>query len=246
MVIGDSVMSSAEPGMADALNATGAGTVVFNDATLGWGLVNHSPTRPLDYDWRSQWPALIARYHPDLVVGFWSWDDDVARDDPNGYSQVLDQAISVLLTPGNGVAGVILYQMPALDPTASYLAFYRSTGWTSDTTAAAVEQARESWNTVVAGAARQHPGQVLFSTASSGIDPGGVFATFLPSFAPPGARARAVDGVHVCPAGAIGFGESLVKQLEAMFKLPAPAAGWQDEVSRDPSYDLEPALCPPS
>jgi hypothetical protein len=228
MVVGDSIMQSAEPGLAAALEATGVAHVVYDDAMPGWGLVNHSPTRNLDYDWRSQWPSLIEHYRPELVVGMWTWDDDIAQADPAYYSRVLKQALSILLDRGDGLDGVMLLAVPALDPSPGYLAFYRSTGWTRQLTVSGLEAAGAAWDHLASSVAQQEDGRVVYSTATVAA----------------GTRGRATDGVHFCPAGAVVLGAAVAGQLASLLHLAQPSPGWQPRVAMDPFYAVQPGLCP--
>lgn len=221
-------MRSAEPGVAAALEATGVARIVDDDSTLGWGLANHSTTRLVNYDWRRRLPLVIAQYHPELVIAMWSWDDDVAKSDPTAYLQTLDQALSLLLTPGNGVDGVVLLRFPQLAPPPASLALYRSTGWTSQSSVAGVEAARKAWNALAAQAAAGRPSQVLFSNASTVVDSAG----------------RAVDRVHLCPSGAALLGQAVTDELAQVLSLPPPRSGWQAGVAGDPRYEVQPGLCP--
>src|SRR5262249_42228669 len=74
--IGDSVMTDASLGVQAALEATGEMKVVLNTAFPGWSL-GRDPT------WPSEFRHDIATYHPQIVMGTWSWDDEEASQRPN-------------------------------------------------------------------------------------------------------------------------------------------------------------------
>ena len=104
MLIGDSVMHEAGPGIAAALQATGAATV-SNNSFPGWGLT-------IDHAYRDHLAGLVAVHRAEVVIGTWSWDDRMAATDPAGYRALLDDALSVMLRPGDGGRGVIFLEFP--------------------------------------------------------------------------------------------------------------------------------------
>ncbi len=109
MILGDSVMHDASYGITAALQATGD-AVVSTRTIDGFGLLNAS-------DWRTSIPNIIAQSRAQLVVASWSWDEygpetPNALHQPAAYTRLLQSAVATMLTPGNGVEGVIFTQFP--------------------------------------------------------------------------------------------------------------------------------------
>ena len=71
-------MADSAPGITAALEATGDVQVVANSAFGGWGLST-------DKTWATDLPRIIDQYHPEIVIGTWSWDDELAQQDPQAY-----------------------------------------------------------------------------------------------------------------------------------------------------------------
>ncbi|HEX4163728.1 MAG TPA: acyltransferase family protein, partial [Acidimicrobiales bacterium] len=113
MVLGDSVMQDASLGISAALEATGEATVASRTIP-GFGLVNAS-------NWRTSLPNLIQQAKPELIVATWSWDQygpstPNALHQPAAYTALLKSAVATMLTPGNGVEGVIFTEFPQSGP----------------------------------------------------------------------------------------------------------------------------------
>ena len=109
MVLGDSVMHDASYGITAALSATGEATVATRTID-GFGLVKAS-------NWPTSLPNLIQQTQAQIIVASWSWDQygpttPNALHQPAQYTQLLRRAVSTMLTPGNGVEGVIFTQFP--------------------------------------------------------------------------------------------------------------------------------------
>jgi peptidoglycan/LPS O-acetylase OafA/YrhL len=233
MFVGDSVMQDAEPGIAAALQATGAVKVVAQTAFGGFGLSRSGA-------WRADWPAEVARYRPELVMGTWSWDDEVAQADPAGYAALLDQALQTLLSPGDGVDAVVLLQFPKTG----------SNPADSDTAqrvaaAEAEEARRQVWNAVAAGSEELWPGQVAYLPVASSVEVNGHYTAWLPQAGGRWVRARKIDNAHICPAGAVALGQAVVSQLSPLVGLPPAAPGWwAGSWTQDPRYNDPPGACP--
>ncbi len=94
MIVGDSGMVSATPGLTAALLSTGTSTVVTT-AVPGFGLSGTFP-------WRTEWAASVAENDPDLVIvmmGGW----DIQFMDAKGYdayAALVDEAVGVLSAGG--------------------------------------------------------------------------------------------------------------------------------------------------
>ena len=92
-LIGDSVMSDSSPGVIAALEATGEVDVVMNSSFGGWGLST-------DPGWASYRAQVISQYHPELIIGTWSWDDQLAQDTPVSYLAELRGELQSMLRAG--------------------------------------------------------------------------------------------------------------------------------------------------
>ena len=108
MIIGDSVMHDASYGITASLQATGEATVATRTID-GFGLDKAS--------WQVSFPNLVQQTRPQLIVASWSWDQygpttPNALHQPVQYTKLLRRAVSIMLTPGNGVEGVIFTAFP--------------------------------------------------------------------------------------------------------------------------------------
>jgi peptidoglycan/LPS O-acetylase OafA/YrhL len=223
MVIGDSVMWDAEPGVAAALESTGA-VKVYNESFFGWGLTQTDA-------WRTEWPRDIQQFRPDVVIGMWSWDNQAALADPTGYASLVDQALQVLLAPGSSVSQVALLQFPKSGPD-------EENPDAAARTAAEIrnEQGREAWNAVVSGLVPLWQGRLMFLPVAGALELNGDFAFWLPTGGGSWVRVRKIDGVHVCPSGAARLGQAVLDDLTPIYRLPPASPGWWDQAwTRDTS-----------
>jgi peptidoglycan/LPS O-acetylase OafA/YrhL len=226
LVIGDSVMDDAEPGLAALLQSTGV-VRVTNTAAPWWGLTQSH--------WQTDWPALIARVRPEVVIGTWGWDLAQAQADPAAYGQLLDRAVSELLSPGDGVAGVVLLQYPRIGPHPGFDA----------ATLANEETAREAWNGVAAAVAAARPGAVSYLAVAGALELHGRYATWLPGADGRWSRARMIDDVHPCPTGAARLASAVDGLIGPAWHLPGPAPGWwKGPWVHDPRYNDPLGSCP--
>jgi peptidoglycan/LPS O-acetylase OafA/YrhL len=228
-ILGDSVMSDASLGVKAALEATGEMTVVVNSAFPGWGLTT-------DRAWPGDAERTIAMYHPQIVIGTWSWDDTQAATNPTLYRQRLEAALRQLLAPGDGVEAVVLLQFPQRGPPSV-------TGHTG----AWVQQTRmqDAWDDAARRAAAAFPGHALYLTTSQLFAPDGRFYTWFRTPSGSWIRARKLDNTHFCPYGAAEFGAFITKDLSAQLHLASLSPGW--ELGRwvhDPRYNDPPGACP--
>ncbi len=232
-VIGDSVMYDEEPALAAALAATGTAKVVTNYSFGGWGLTS-------DPTWRMGFfSSIIAADHPDLVVGTWSWDTPAAQSDPAGYANLVDQALALLLAPGNGVSGVIFFEFPKSGSNPA-----QSDAVKRITAARTQETGRTAWNSVVNGLVTQWPGKVMFLPLDSSLEVNGHYSAWLPEFAGNWVRARKMDNAHVCPLGAADYAAQIVAEMAPVFHLPPPEPGWfSGSWTGDPRYNDPPGTC---
>jgi len=175
-------------------------------------------------------PALerdVRALHPQLVIATWSWDAAAAAAHPAGYAKILDAAIRQLLSPADGVLGVIFLQMPPIEalpkvahPSARNL----------------VSMARQAgipaWNQAVAQAPGRFPDRVMYLPVASSIEIDGGYASWLPANGKLSAprkrwvRIRTSDGIHLCPPGITRYTAPILQDLTELFHLPPPKPYW--------------------
>jgi peptidoglycan/LPS O-acetylase OafA/YrhL len=237
MLTGDSVMKVAAPGIAAALGATAVATT--QDKSFdGFGLSN-------DPQWRVSFASLVSQVHPDLILATWSWDDAWALRDPAGYTKDLEEALRIMLKPGDGVDGVVFTQFP---PSGPVLASDVAQQNTEDAQRAAGQKA---WDQIVRSMPAAFPGRVMYLPVASAVLLDGKFTPWLPPSTDPSApksgwdRIRMVDDVHLCPAGVVRYADAVLADLSALFHLPPAQAGWSDQSwVNDPRYNTPPGSCP--
>jgi hypothetical protein len=232
-ILGDSVMADSAPGVTAALEATGNVRVVADSAFGGWGL---STVR----SWAVDLPRIVSTYHPDVVIGTWSWDDLPAQQDPSAYRTQLVQAIHTILAPGDGVELVVLLEFPQTGPSPYLLdPLAQSTAWATRDTAQAI------WNDVAQQAVQDFPGQAMYLSTDQLFAPHDRFFTWTRT--PTGAwiRARKLDNTHMCPYGAAQLGALVTSDLTPVLGLSPMAAGWElGSWVRAPNFNDPPGACP--
>jgi hypothetical protein len=232
MTIGDSVMYDGEVGIRAALQATGDVTVRLHGFP-GWGLLN-------DPGFRSDLAGAVAQDRPEVVLMMWSWDNQYARLHPVAYRQLLDQALGVLLAPGDGVDGVAIIQFPRTGPLDAII---DPTVRRQEVVAA--EANRQAFDRIAASLPVSAPGRVTYLPTASALEIGGRYSTWLPTTDGGWIRARKTDDTHLCPAGAAVLGAAVTSELTPMFHLAAPAPGWIDASwTKDAARFGPPGSCP--
>ncbi len=239
-LIGDSVMETEAPAIESAFYSTGEARV-YSDAIAGWGLT-------ISKDWSTQIPKFITEYRPQLVIAMWSWDNGCLVGPrppgscslhPKQYKALLEVFIREVLTPGDGVAGLMFEQYPPLGP------LYGSNQHERD----AGEQA---WDALVASMPAVFPGRVMYLPLAPAVELNGKFSPWLPPETDPGApeatwvRVRMLDSTHFCPAGAARYAGALLSDLTILYRLSPPAPDWSTAGwTHDPGlYDDPPGSCP--
>jgi hypothetical protein len=242
MVLGDSVMQDASFGITAALGATGEATVASR-TIAGFGLVNAS-------NWRTSLPLLIAQAKPQLIVASWSWDQygpttPNALHQPAAYTALLKSAVSTMLTPGNGVEGVIFTEFPLSgqligqngDPQTAYNAERRA--------------GVAAWNDIAKGMTAAYPGQVMYFPLADSVLLHGAYSAWLPPEGDPHApksawlRVRKLDKVHLCAEGSARYGAALLADMTKAFGLSAATGDWsQGAWTSDPNFNDPPGACP--
>ncbi len=232
-ILGDSVMLDSAPGVTAALEATGDVSVVADSAFGGWGLST-------DRTWATDIPRIIGQYHPEVVIGTWSWDDELAQQDPHAYLVELTQALRTILTPGDGVDLVVLLQFPQVGPNPYVIdPHLQAKAW------AAQNAQQATWNTLARDAVGLFPGQALYVPTDQLFAPHDRFFTWTRT--PTGAwiRARKLDNTHVCPYGAAELGALVVHDLTPLLGLGAMAPGWEiGNWVHDANFNDPPGACP--
>ena len=184
MILGDSVMHDASYGITASLQATGEATVATRTID-GFGLTTAT-------NWPTSIPSLIRQTGAQLIVASWSWDQygpttPNALHQPVQYTSLLRRAVSTMLTPGNGVEGVIFTQFPqsgdlaAANPadTASY---------NKERHAGVV-----AWNAIAEKMASEFPGRVMYFPLADSIMLHGKYSAWLPARGRPARSERPMD-----------------------------------------------------
>jgi peptidoglycan/LPS O-acetylase OafA/YrhL len=242
MILGDSVMHDASYGIAASLQATGEATVATRTID-GFGLTTAT-------NWPTSIPNLIRQTGAQLIVASWSWDQygpttPNALHQPVQYTSLLSRAVSTMLTPGNGVEGVIFTQFPQSGDLAA--------ANPSDT--ASYNEERHAgviaWNTIAEKMTSEFPGRVMYFPLADSILLHGKYSAWLPPEGDPRApsdqwiRVRKLDNVHLCPEGSARYADALLADMTTVFGL-APATGnWsQGSWTTDPDFNDPPGACP--
>ena len=236
MLIGDSVMWVAAPGIQASLQATDR-VAVTDRAIVGFGLTTA-------HNWPTSFHQFVSTLHPELVVATWSWDNTAALDHPVAYQKTLESAVRELLTPGDGVDGVIFTQFPPSGPFFTVIPH-----------AAALTKGRQreqaAWDTIVRSLPQAFPGKVMYLPIAPSVLLHGKFTQWLPPVNDPHApksswvRVRMVDRVHLCPPGVVRYSSALLVDLTTLFGLPPAKGPWYAGTwQHDPRYNDPPGTCP--
>lgn len=217
LAFGDSYLYDASPGIAAALEATGAVTVAEE------GLVGFSITRP---GWQPVVAERVEHVEPDLVVAMWARFDAAWMADHGAaaYGALLEEAVELLTANGAVLA------MVGLAPSA-----------TSGLDPRPVDRAI---NEVFAGLPDRFPGRVVYVDPDPVVAPDGVPSLTIPGPAGP-LRVRKADLGHYCPDGAARFGAAAASLVAAIAGVPpADEAAWALGPWRaDPRYDQPAGAC---
>ena len=247
LIFGDSVMQNAELGIAESLQSTGVVTVAQR-AFPGFGISPGAPLNPpggLAAWHRAQGflAGLIRQVHPQLVIASWSDDSSTAKARPTYYRVALNAVLRRLLSPGDGVAGVILLQMPVFGPVPPFLVpgFERDPPYPgpiniSGRTLYQSWNLRAAglhvWNEIIARTPIQFPGRVMYLPVGSSVELDGHYSSWLPPTGDPSAprtswvRVRIRDNVHLCPFGIVRYAEPVLYDLTQIFHLPPAKRAW--------------------
>jgi peptidoglycan/LPS O-acetylase OafA/YrhL len=208
LTIGDSVMFYAQFGIRASLESTDDMTV-SEAAFPGWSLQEPNVLRFLS--------GNVNVFHPQLVIGTWSLDAALAKANPSAYRKMLDAAVRTLLTPGDGVSGVIFLQMPPVR--SNQVVSPRANGI-------------PEWNAAIEQSAVDFPGKVMYLPIASALEVNGRYSDWVPvdakrsSSARHWVRVRTSDGVHLCPPGITRYAAPLLEDLTELYHLSPPRHGW--------------------
>ena len=242
MLLGDSVMHDVSYGVTAALQATGEATVATRTID-GFGLT-------VATNWPTSIPNLIRSTRAQLIVASWSWDQygpttPNALHQPAQYTRLLRQAVATMLTPGNGVEGVIFTEFPQSGALPA----------SNPANQAAYNKERHdgvvAWNAIAAKMPSYFPGRVMYFPLADSVLLAGRYYAWLP---PEGSRhapsrdwirVRKVDKVHLCPEGSARYGHALLTDMTAVFGLTPTTGDWsQGAWTTDPNFNNPPGACP--
>jgi len=228
-------MAYAQVGITEALEGTGD-VEVSSNALPVWGLSSPNADAFL--------VRSVQEFHPQIVIGTWSADNALARADPGAYQRTLETAIRILLSPGDGVVGVIFLQMPVFGPTPDLV---------SSPSLSQILQLRadgvSAWNQAVNESSLTFSGRVMYLPVARSLENGGRYTSWLPpSGESSGAprhwvRVRTTDGVGLCPPGITRYSASVREDLTEIFHLNTSRTRWWDsDAIRVRAFDS--ATCP--
>ncbi|MEI6454036.1 MAG: acyltransferase [Actinomycetes bacterium] len=217
MSIGDSIIETAQPGIGAALHATGAAS--FAPAAFpGWGLT-------VDHQWRDHVGGALASNQPDLVIGSWTWDNELALSHPKRYEQMLEDVVKFVTAGPQGAKGMIFLQDPIFGPSQIAGAKPAPAGFRD-------LKALAAWGKVAQAVTRAMPGKAMFLPLGASVLKDGSFAYWMPPARQGKAakstwlRIRMVDGVHFCPSGAVLYANALAADFHQLFGLARPQGTW--------------------
>jgi hypothetical protein len=232
-ILGDSVMADSAPGVAAALQATGDVQVVANSAFGGWGLSTA-------HNFTSDSAQIIAQYHPEIVLGTWSWDDVIAELNPQAYLEKLLHAMQYLLAPGTGVQLVVLLQFPQTGPNP-----YNVAATTQQTAWALQNKEQNEWNELAQEAVAFFPGHALYLQTAPLFAPGNRYLAWNQTATGAWLRVRKIDNTHMCPFGAAELGLLVDQDLTPSLGLSPPAPGWElGNWVHDANFNQPAGACP--
>ena len=232
-IFGDSVMFDSSLGLTAALQATGDATVTANSSFGGWGLST-------DKVWPADAQRIISQYRPEVAIGTWSWDDELAAGDPAAYQARLRQAVATILTPGDGVDLVVLLEFPPQGP-APIVAdpVLREAKWKDQL------RVQAAWDRAAQAVVAMFPGHAAYVRTAPVFAPGGRYMTWMRTASGRWIRARKLDDTHMCPYGAALLGQAVLGALQHPLSLGAPRAGWDTGAwTANGRYDDPPGACP--
>jgi hypothetical protein len=161
------------------------------------------------------------------------------------YTALLKRAVGVMLTPGDGVDGVIITQFPrsGIIPAANPAnqGIYNKER----------QEGLTSWNAIAAKMPSYYPGRAMYLPVASSLLLDGQFSAWLPPLGDPHApkdqwiRVRKLDNVHLCPEGSARYADAILSDLTAIFRLAPANPSWTEgSWTADPDFNTPPGDCP--
>jgi hypothetical protein len=217
LLVGDSYMYDAQPGIVAALEATGV-VEVIEGAQLGFALANEG--------WETTLQGLVDEHEPDLVAAMWArfdvgWLESHASED---YAERLDRATEILSSTGAAVGflGLAPSLTAGVDP----------------------EPVDRSINELFAAVPDRFPGTTFYVDPDPIVAPDGE-PTRRITTAEGSLLVRKVDVSHFCSDGAARYGLAFSELLRRVATVtPAdPATWWSQPWRSDPRYNDPPGAC---
>ena len=217
LLVGDSYMYDAQPGIVAALEATGV-VEVIEGAQLGFALANEG--------WETTLQDLVDEHQPDLVAAMWARFDVawLESHEDEEYVERLDRSIEILSS--NGAAVGFFGLAPSL------------TGGVDQ------EPVDRSINDIFAAMPDRFPGTAFYVDPDPIVAPDGQPNRWLAT--PEGTLlVRKVDVSHFCSDGAARYGLAFTELLQRLTTVapPDPAIWWSEPWRSDPRYNDPPGAC---
>ena len=231
VLIGDSMMQLAAPGIKAALEASGDVTAA-NFGFPGWGTSTIAR-------WRGYVTHAVEVTHADVVMLTTGWDGRVAHDHPAAYRATLTELVRVARAAG--AKGVVFLEYPRTHPAFNV----------TPSSQAATDAAVTAWNAAAAAMPALAPGHAMYFPVAPGVELHGRYSAWIPPPREPNApratwdRVRRLDGVHLCAPGITLYAAPIAADASAVWHVPAPPGrwwvnGWQ----RDPLVAARRAVLP--
>lgn len=217
LLVGDSYMYDAQPGIVAALEATGV-VEVIEGAQLGFALANDG--------WELTLQELVDEHQPDLVATMWARFDVawLESHDDEEYVERLDRAVEILSS--NGATVGIFGLAPSL------------TGGVDQ------EPVDRTINRIFASTPERFPGTAFYVDPDPIVAPDGQPNRWLTT--PEGTLlVRKVDVSHFCSDGAARYGLAFTELLQRLATVtpPDPATWWSEPWRSDSRYNDPPGAC---
>jgi peptidoglycan/LPS O-acetylase OafA/YrhL len=211
LLLGDSMLAVAQPGVIAALDATGE-VQATGKGYPGFGTAT-------DPAWRGFVRHWVSVTHADVVDFTTDWDGAAAMN-VAAYHRTMLELIHVVRSAG--AAGVVFLQYPKTHPAEAVLPGGQA-GAAADIAA---------WNAAVAGVPALAPGYAQYFPIAPSVELDGEYSPWVSPPRDPSAprdtwdRIRRVDGVHLCPPGISLYSAAIAADTAASFGLPEPAGPW--------------------
>ena len=212
VLLGDSMIDVAGPGVVAALDATGR-VVAVNKGYPGFGISN-------DPTWRGYVRHSVTATHADVVLFTdASWDGAAAMD-VAAYHRTLLELIAVARSAG--AAGVVFLQYPKTRPILDV----------TPQSLASTSRQIAAWNAAVASMPALAPGRAQYFPIAPSVELDGQYSPWVSPPRDPTAprptwdRIRRTDGVHLCPPGISLYAAAIAADAASSFGLPEPMGRW--------------------